>query len=70
MEPQPLFSASVVAQLSDGVCGLGKFVRTPSGKVGRIVAPAVVQGSNGRWWLVKVGRVVVQFSEAVLDARS
>lgn len=70
MEPQALFSARAVAGLSARVCGVGVFVVVPGGKLGRIVAPAVVQGVSSPWWLVKVGKRVLQFSEAVLDARS
>lgn len=64
-----LFSRTDVARLSDGVCGVGKYVVLENGTRGRVVAPSRGEG----WWLVRLeskGRPLRQMHERGLHVRS
>lgn len=64
-----LFSATDVARLSDGACGVGKYVVVPGGTRGRIVGQSSTEG----WWLVRVesrGGPLREYRGDVLQIRS
>jgi len=50
----PLFTVADLESLGHAELGVGASVRLPGASTGRVVAPAVVPGSEAVWWLVKL----------------